>query len=199
MTASVPRAARTAVAALVALCALTACAAPSVAGAAGSGPDSQPSSAAVSAPAVSAAPSGYARTFVTFYAAYDNDPPGSTEIAYGNERHAQAGGTGTFDDPMTLATDPNEIPPGTVIYYPAVRKYFVMEDDCAECISDWQKSKRPHIDLWMSGGVDKRVLGCEESLTPDGLETIEVNPPGDRPVDPRPLYDPSGHCWTAAG
>lgn len=151
-----------------------------------------------SAPTTSAEPSGYAQTFITYYAAYDNDPAGSTEIAYGNERHPAAGGTGTYDDPITLATDPTEIPPGTVIYYPAVRKYFVMEDDCAECISDWKKSKRPHIDLWMSADVDKRVLACENALTPAGLVTIEVNPARDRPVDTRPLFDPSGRCWTAA-
>jgi len=46
------------------------------------------------------------RTIVTFYAAYDNDPPGTTTIAFPNPRHAHAGGTGTADDPVTLASAP---------------------------------------------------------------------------------------------
>ena len=71
---------------------------------------------------------------VTFYGGPDNDPPGSTDIAYPNGRHAIAGGTGSYADPVTLASDPRELPPGTLVYYPRLRKYFVMEDDCEECI-----------------------------------------------------------------
>jgi hypothetical protein len=44
-------------------------------------------------------PTGFAQTNMTFYAAYDNDPAGSTDIAYPNERHSTADGTGTFADP----------------------------------------------------------------------------------------------------
>lgn len=48
-------------------------------------------------------------------------------------------GKGTFDDPNTFATaardagSPAEFAPGTRIYVPEVRKYFVMEDQCYEC------------------------------------------------------------------
>lgn len=143
-------------------------------------------------------PTGFARTNMTFYAGYDNDPAGSTEIAYANQRHAAAGGNGTFADPLTFATDPNELPPGTTIYYAPLRKYFVMEDQCAECMDDWKTSKRPHIDLWMSATTDPRVLECEEMLTPDGLVTIEINPPAGRDVDTRPLFDSTGHCWSSS-
>lgn len=144
-------------------------------------------------------PTGYAQTNMTFYAAYDNDPPGSTDIAYPNERHSKAGGTGTFADPLTFATDPNELPPGTLIYYAPLRKYFVMEDECAECIDDWKATKRPRIDMWTSATTDKVVLACEEKLTPDGLVSVEINPPADRPVDTRPLLDAAGRCWPGAG
>jgi len=143
-------------------------------------------------------PTGFAQTNMTFYAAYDNDPAGSTDIAYPNERHSKAGGTGTFADPLTFATDPNELPPGTLIYYAPLRKYFVMEDECAECIADWNASKRPRIDMWTSATTDKQVLACEEALTPDGLVSVEINPPADRPVDTRPLFD-AGHCWARTG
>ena len=68
------------------------------------------------------------RTIVTFYAAYDNDPPGTTTIAFPNARHAHAGGTGTADDLITLASTPAAVAVGATIYYPPLRKYFVMED-----------------------------------------------------------------------
>jgi hypothetical protein len=72
-----------------------------------------------------------------------------------------------------------------------------MEDDCAECIDDWKATKRPRVDLWTSATTDRRVLACEEALTPDGLVSVQINPPPDRPVDPRPLFD-AGHCLTSA-
>lgn len=131
---------------------------------------------------------------VTFYAAADNDPPGSAEIAHPNSRHPVAGGTGTAADPLSLATDPRELRPGVLVYYPPVRKYFVMEDDCAPCIDEWSASRKPHVDLWMANTTDPAVRDCESALTPDDPDTIIVNPPTDLPVDPRPLFA-DGRCW----
>ena len=133
--------------------------------------------------------------FVTFYGAADNDPPGSTEIAHPNDRHQEAGGSGTYADPLSLAADPRAIPVGTRVYYPPLRKYFVMEDDCAQCITDWRSSRRPHIDLWTGDFQGSALLACENALTPDGLVAVEVNPPPGRPVDPRPLFNGRG-CST---
>lgn len=152
---------------------------------------------AQTSPATPVAPitaSGTAQVAITFYGASDNDPPGSTDIAYPNSRHGSAGGTGSYGDPITLATDPRELPAGSIVYVPSLRKYFVMEDDCEECINEWQTSRHPHLDLWMSatGGAD--LLACEEALTPTGLTPVEVNPGLDRPVDPRPLFE-AGRCW----
>jgi hypothetical protein len=81
-----------------------------------------------------------------------------------------------------------------VVYYPPVKKYFVMEDDCAECIDDWSTNRTPHVDLWTSNSADPVVQNCEAALTPDGRDTIIVNPPADLPVDPKPLYA-GGRCW----
>jgi hypothetical protein len=131
---------------------------------------------------------------VTFYAAADNDPPGSTDIAYPNSRHAAAGGTGTFADPLSLATDPREIRPGVVVYYPPIRKYFVMEDDCAPCIDEWNANRNPHVDLWMAGSKDPVVQDCEAALTPDDPDTVIINPPANLPVDTKPLFV-DGKCW----
>ena len=133
--------------------------------------------------------------FVTFYGAADNDPPGSTEIAHPNDRHQEAGGTGTYADPLSLAADPRALQVGTRVYYPPLRKYFVMEDDCAQCITDWRSSRRPHIDLWTGDFQGSALLACENALTPDGRVAVEVNPPPGRPVDPRPLFNGRG-CTT---
>jgi hypothetical protein len=132
-------------------------------------------------------------TLVTYYAAYDNDPPGSRAIAYPNARHPEAGGTGTFDDPLTLATDPRELAVGTVVYYPAVRKYFVMEDLCASCVQEWDAGRTFHIDLWSGAATDSGVTACQEALTPDGRVTVELDPPPGRPVDTAPFYE-DGVC-----
>ena len=156
--------------------------------------------AAVPSPAPTAAPSpapqqGIRQTVeVTFYAAADNDPPGSADIAYPNSRHPTAGGTGTPTDPLSLATDPREIRPGVLVYYPPIKKYFVMEDDCAPCIDEWNAKRTPHVDLWMANTADPAVQNCEAALTPDDPDTIIVNPPTNLPVDPKPLFA-GGRCW----
>ncbi len=137
---------------------------------------------------------GTVDVFVTFYGGIDNDPPGSDEIAHPNGRHPAAGGTGTFADPITLATDPDELPIGTVVYHPGLKKYFVMEDECDTCIEEWRAERRPHIDLWVSPADDERVLACEDALTPERPVPVEINPPTGRPVDPRPLYDTDEGC-----
>jgi len=125
---------------------------------------------------------------VTFYAARDNDPPGSTKIAYPS-LHATAAGTGTATDPITFATDQRELPPGTRIYHPELRKYFLMEDDCAECDTDWTTHHRAHIDLWAGPATTTTVLTCENQLTTEGRTDIEINPPPTRPVDTTPLFN----------
>jgi hypothetical protein len=68
------------------------------------------------------------RAFFTLYGWYDNTPP-SAEIAYPTT-HDEAGGTGTFADPLTFAAATGAARPGTKIWVPRLRKYFVMEDGC---------------------------------------------------------------------
>lgn len=83
---------------------------------------------------------------VTGYGVYDNDPPGSFDIAYANPRHTpatQAGtnpfwgvayeGQGTFQYPTPFAADNRVIPEGTLIYVPHVQRYFEMVDWCQDC------------------------------------------------------------------
>jgi hypothetical protein len=136
---------------------------------------------------------GPARSFaISFYGAADNTPPGSRAIAYGTV-HSQAGGTGTYRDPITFATDRTEVPVGTVIYYAPLRRYFVMEDDCTDCDREWQRARSPHIDLWAGTATDDGIVRCENSLTRDGQQQVLVNPPPNLPVSPGQLYD-NGRC-----
>lgn len=133
------------------------------------------------------------QTFVTFYSAGDNDPPGSRTIANPNKRHSQAGGAGTFADPITMAGDPRAVPTGTIVYYPALKKYFVMEDICAACVNDWGSTKRPHIDFWAGTAISDGITTCMHALTPGGMVTVELGAPAGRPVDPTPIYA-GGRC-----
>lgn len=136
---------------------------------------------------------------VTFYGWLDNSPPGNG-IAY-PQIHPVASGTGTFADPITFATDRNEIASGTIVYAPFLQKYFMMEDDCVECDADWNTSKLRHIDLWTGGNSSSGspLINCEDSLTQSSTQII-VNPPGTLTVDPRPLFDANTNaCWPNTG
>ncbi len=131
--------------------------------------------------------------YVTFYGWADNSPPGGA-IAYPTI-HRTAGGTGTYADPITFATDRAELAPGTILYVPFIEKYVVMEDDCAECDTDWMTSQKWHIDLWMNSNAGENtnaLLACEDQWTRSST-SVEVDPPSDRLVTTAPLFDPSAN------
>ncbi|PWY85094.1 hypothetical protein BO70DRAFT_265170, partial [Aspergillus heteromorphus CBS 117.55] len=123
----------------------------------------------------------------TFYGYPDNDPPGSA-IAYDCGRGLTAAGTGTYDDPLTFASVPEEFDLCEIIYDPYLHKYLRHEDYCVQCDWDWDGSEAYHIDVWtgsneISGGDDQ--IGCEIRLTPQdgGPLGIMRNPTEDLPVD----------------
>ena len=63
-----------------------------------------------------------------------------------------------------------------------------MEDDCAECIANGTTTARTSI----SGpGPPEQAASLRGSAHPGGPVPLEINPPPDRPVDLRPLYDPA--------
>ncbi len=141
--------------------------------------------------------------WVTFYAARDNDPSGSREIAYPGPtpRHAQAtADLGTFDHPITLASAVAWLPVGTRVYVPRFRKYYIMEDQCVTCENDWSQSRLHHVDLYMSNSVQPGVIACEDAATRGKAQsdTIQLNPPPGLPVDTTPLYTDTGGCVQAA-
>ncbi len=143
------------------------------------------------------APAGASSTgnfLVTLYGWPDNSPPGG-DIAY-PVLHHRAGGTGSYADPITFATDRSELPRGTKVYVPFLHRYFIMEDDCAECDADWAGHgpdggpRLHHIDLW-AGGEGARhshdVISCEDKLTRSSTSVI-TDPPATEPVDTTPLF-----------
>jgi hypothetical protein len=145
---------------------------------------------------------GTTRSFyVTLYGWPDNSPPGGT-IEYPT-LHNTAGGTGSYADPVTYATDKAELPVGTKVYYPFLKKYFIMEDGCDECDQDWTGHGPDggpnfyHIDLWVGGqgGNADKVLDCEDALTQQG--NVIVNPPSNEPVNSTPLFNSSTNtCYS---
>jgi hypothetical protein len=125
--------------------------------------------------------------FTTGYGWPDNSPPGSAVTG----PNGNAGGTGTYADPITLAVGyvggTPDVPFGTRFYIPNVRRYFAVEDTCAACnqtpsgVSIW-------VDMWVggNGGNDAGVLACEDALT--AHHTIIRDPPVNLPVVAGPLY-----------
>jgi hypothetical protein len=118
------------------------------------------------------------RVKLTFYGYPDNDPPNSSRIAYPG-LHNQAGGSGTYDDPTTVAVK-GPWRPGTRMYLPYLSKYLIVEDLCATCTRNW-------IDVW-AGGVGKpgsSVRACQDALYhgAGGTADVEIDPPAGKPVN----------------
>ncbi|MGX5360033.1 LGFP repeat-containing protein [Kocuria sp. KH4] len=156
-----------------------------------------PAAAAPSSTASSGATS--TTGFITGYTIHDNDPAGSKAIAYSSaweDRavHSEAGGTGTYADPITLAAQIGDYAPGTRFYLPHVKRYFVLEDTCADC-----GQKPEWIDMWIGGDPSDSAAAttrCAESLT--GYHDFEVHPPAGRPVVTGPLFNSATDtCYTA--
>ena len=102
---------------------------------------------------------------MTWYGFNDNScategQHGCNDIAnpgLGPKKHQGATeGTGTYDDPISAAasdtTDSGHqfessggatLSPGTLIYNPEVKKYFIMEDSCLECAATSTPANSP--------------------------------------------------------
>ncbi|KAI1377832.1 hypothetical protein F4677DRAFT_413671 [Hypoxylon crocopeplum] len=71
---------------------------------------------------------------VTLSGIPDNDPPHTIITAHDcGGRNSKAGGTGTYDDPVTFASSPGEYGVCDIVYSPYLKKYLRMEDDCETC------------------------------------------------------------------
>jgi hypothetical protein len=131
--------------------------------------------------------------YITAYSWQDNTPPGSPAIS-NPVLHKQAGGTGTYQDPVTIAVghstatghDVLDFPAGTRIYLPDVRRYFIVEDTCGDgptpqdgpCHTGAraQANASMWIDMWIGGdGQDASfVSDCARKVT--GVRSGVLNP-----------------------
>lgn len=131
--------------------------------------------------------------FITAYSWHDNTPAGSHSIS-NPILHKTAGGTGTYDDPVTVAvghsrdtgTDVLDIPAGTRIYVPGVRRYFIVEDTCGDgpspqdgpCHSGAEAYGNASlwIDLWIGGAGESALFvhRCAADIT--GVKAAVLNP-----------------------
>ena len=133
----------------------------------------------------------------TFYGAKDNCPPGGAIAFPSNKpgRHEQAGGLGTAADPITFAGVKTREAPGSLIYVPSLKKYFVMEDSCEECVHQWRHNKKFHVDLWMGPDTvspGPELIACENALT-SMHRVVLRDPPRTLTVDPAPIFA-NGTC-----
>lgn len=175
-----------------------------------------PPSAAPSTPATPNAPTPAATPttpavplstpyYLTGYSYWDNTPPGSADISH-PVLHRQAGGTGTYDDPITVAVghaivDGRDIPldvPGTRYYLVAHRRYLIVEDTCGDgprpqdgpCYrlpADLRGTVTAWLDAWVDGQAAGRAASdrCMADLT--GVTPVVKDPPPGLPVTPGPL------------
>lgn len=86
---------------------------------------------------------------------------GGTGIAHDCGRGYNAGGSGSFNDPLTMASVPGKYNKCEVVWAPYLKKYLRNEDDCATCGGT-------QVDIWTgSGGNPGAQQSCERRLTPD--------------------------------
>ncbi|MEQ1771272.1 MAG: hypothetical protein ABL879_15690 [Devosia sp.] len=143
------------------------------------------------------------RAYLTAYTYWDNTPPGSAEISH-PVVHKRAGGRGTYDDPVTLATghslatgkDVLDYAPGTILYVPDLAHYFVVEDTCGDspvpergpCHLNIDEPGVPQLDMWIGGarGTQLRADACAQQITL--IYDVIADPKPDYPVRAGEIY-----------
>jgi len=137
---------------------------------------------------------GQLTIWLTGYSWQDNTPPGSS-IVSAPVVHREAGGQGTFTDPITVAV-PGHIgsmafPAGTKFYLPSVKRYVIVEDTGASAAPAGTDG---HLDMWIGGqgGTREATDACMDSFTSKDAPAI-LNPPPGLPVLPGPIFA-NGAC-----
>jgi 3D (Asp-Asp-Asp) domain-containing protein len=154
---------------------------------ASAGSDKHGSTSSKTASKIAAAGKGPAKRMtveLTGYSWFDNSPAGSSEVS-NPVLHKEAGGRGTYADPITVAVADGSFKPGTRFYIPSVRRYVIVEDSGA---SDGNN----HLDMWIGGkgGSKSGAKKCMDRIT--GSTAAERNPPAGRPVMAGPIYSGTG-------
>lgn len=131
--------------------------------------------------------------FLTGYSYWDNDPPGSAAISK-PVIHQSAGGTGTYNDPVTLAvgytSSGPDIAPGTRFYIPALHRYVIVEDTCGACHGG--RGGHTWIDVYVDGAgtTAGKAEDCMDEFT--GNVTAIKNPGPGMDVTQGPISSAKG-------
>ncbi len=134
--------------------------------------------------------------YMTGYSFWDNTPRASAAISK-PVIHRQAGGKGTYSDPVTLAVghviqgrrQTLDYPAGTRFYIERLRKYAIVEDVCGDghnpqagpCHAGHRG--HPWIDIYVDGrrtGEDA-ATSCTYRVT--AIQSVIINPRPDYPVE----------------
>lgn len=133
--------------------------------------------------------------YLTGYSYWDNTPPGSAAIAR-PVIHQSAGGTGTYNDPVTIAVGHSivggkqtlDFPAGTRFYIGAIQKYTIVEDVCGDgpipqngpCHSG--RDGLPWLDIYVGGqnAGPEIANACMRKIT--SVHTFIINPRAGYPV-----------------
>ncbi len=155
--------------------------------------------------------------YTTGYTYYDNTPVDSAVVSH-PVLHTQAGGTGTYADPITVAVghdlsggiDRLDYPSGTRFYVPNVRRYFIVEDTCGDgaspqngpCHTGYPASTSAWLDLWIDGRDSSREVAndCLAQITDANGEAHLVieNPAANYLVTPGAIIQ-NGTCTQLYG
>jgi 3D (Asp-Asp-Asp) domain-containing protein len=138
----------------------------------------------------------------TGYSFQDNQGGNNSTISC-STIHKNAGGDGTYNDPITAAVPGHagqgtQIPCGTEIYVPGYQRYIIVEDTGATKYTDAE-----HTDIYV-GGEGTSAAASKKCMDPvttsDGhpIPAIE-NPPPNEPVDAGPITGPGGQCQVPHG
>ena len=118
---------------------------------------------------------------MTFYGWADNSPPGPNVAMNCGGRNGKAAGTGTYDDPLTMAAQVGLFANCELVYAPYLKKYLRLEDTCAGCSGNW-------VDVWTGSFTSDPGSGlssCQDTLTGSFTadHTIIQAPPNGLEVD----------------
>ncbi|MGY1690936.1 hypothetical protein [Geodermatophilus sp. SYSU D01105] len=167
-----------------------------------------PAPAPAPQPAAAAASGGrQIQAYLTGYSYFDNTPAGSPSISH-PQVHRTAGGTGTYDDPITVAVGHSKAggqhtldwAAGTRFYVPSMKRYLIVEDTCGDgdspqdgaCHTGYPSSASTWLDVWVDGrdGSSSSADSCMGRLT--GVHPVVVDPAPGLPVTAAPIASGGG-------
>ncbi|MGB3281120.1 MAG: hypothetical protein WBA92_18210 [Pseudorhodobacter sp.] len=135
------------------------------------------------------------KAYLTGYSFWDNTPPGSAAIAR-PVIHRKAGGTGTYNDPITIAVGHSifngkqtlDFPAGTRFYIGSIQKYAIVEDVCGDgprpqngpCHSG--RNGLPWLDIYVGGRRAGQQIANECMRRITAVHTFIINPRSGYPV-----------------